>query len=280
MKNIIKKIILITTLTLSLVGCINDDNYDVPPVQSSCDSNLTANKTVDEIYNSTVGTNPQQHTGDDVIEAYVVSSDEAGNIFKTLYLQSTTKSRGIKVPVDADPLYTKYKVGQKVFIKLKDLYKRINFNAFEIGDLFISSSNVPSIGRIAATKYGSVIIRSCEPAVNEEDLVVKLKVSELNDSHLNKLVEIDNVQFTTTDAGKPYYDAANAAGGATDRQFVDPSITTSIKAVFRTSSFATFKNDITPDKNGKIRGILTKFSSTYQILGRTINDVKLTEPRK
>lgn len=275
MKNIIRKIILTTTLTFSLVGCINDDDYSVPPIQSSCDNNLTANKTVDEIYNSTVGTNPQQHTGNDVIEAYVISSDESGNIFKNLYLQSTTKSRGIKVPVDADPLYTKYKVGQKVFIKLKDLYKRINFNAFEIGEL-----NGNNIGRIAASKYGNTIIRSCEPIANEENLVVKLKVNELNDSHLNKLVELDNVQFTTTDAGKTYYDAANAAGGATDRQFVDPTLTTSIKVVFRTSSFSTFKNELTPDKNGKIRGVLTKFQSTYQILGRTINDVKLTEPRK
>jgi Family of unknown function (DUF5689) len=275
MKNIFKKAILTSAIALSSVACINDDDYNVPPIQSSCESNIASTKTVDEIYSSISGTAATLHTGDDIIEAIVVSSDESGNIFKNLYVQSVSKSRGIKVPIDEVNVYTIYKPGQKVFIKIKDLYKRINFNAFEIGEL-----NGSNIGRIGSTRYASKIIRSCEPIIEEKDLVLKLKINQINDTHLNKLVEIDNVQFTSTDMNKPYYDSANAAGGATDRRLSDPTITTSPTVVFRTSSFATFKNDLTPDKNGKIRGILTKFSSTYQILGRTIKDVELTNTRQ
>jgi hypothetical protein len=59
---------------------------------------------------------------DDVIEAYVVSSDEAGNFFKSISFQTlataTTPTTGFSVPVDASNLYIEFRVG-KVYVKLK-----------------------------------------------------------------------------------------------------------------------------------------------------------------
>jgi hypothetical protein len=71
-----------------------------------------------------------QYKYDDVIEAYVVSSDEAGNFsnrspFKLL--TATTTATGFSVPVDASNLYIEFRVGNKVYVKLKDLYTDLYF---------------------------------------------------------------------------------------------------------------------------------------------------------
>ena len=47
----------------------------------------------------------------------------------------------------------------------------------------------------------------------------------------------------------------------------------------RNSAFATFATEEIPSENGKIRGVLTKYNGTFQLMLRTLNDVKLTNPR-
>jgi hypothetical protein len=70
-----------------------------------------------------------QYKYDDVIEAYV-SSDEAGNFFKSISFQTlataTTPTTGFSVP-DASNLYIEFRVGNKVYVKLKDLYTDLYF---------------------------------------------------------------------------------------------------------------------------------------------------------
>jgi hypothetical protein len=66
---------------------------------------------------------------DDVIEAYVVSSDEAGNFFQIDLLSNfgdTQQLPGFSVPVDASNLYIEFR-GNKVYVKLKDLYTDLYF---------------------------------------------------------------------------------------------------------------------------------------------------------
>jgi hypothetical protein len=71
-----------------------------------------------------------QYKYDDVIEAYVVSSDEAGNFFSISFqtlATATTPTTGFSVPVDASNLYIEFRVGNKVYVKLKDLYTDLYF---------------------------------------------------------------------------------------------------------------------------------------------------------
>ena len=48
--------------------------------------------------------------------------------------------------------------------------------------------------------------------------------------------------------------------------------------IFRTSSFAKFANQTVPSASGKLRGVLTKFGSTFQFFARTFDDIMLTDP--
>ena len=49
--------------------------------------------------------------------------------------------------------------------------------------------------------------------------------------------------------------------------------------IIRFSSFAPFTGNLVPSGNGKIRGVLSKFSTTFQFVVRYESDIKLTNPR-
>lgn len=279
------QILLVTALFSTFLSCVNGDDYGTPDLSNECVTE-TVTKTVNEIAALATTNNPTQHNANDIIEAFVTSSDEGGNFYKTLSLVSVDKVKGFTVPVNAYNLYTKYKPGTKVYIKLKDLYysKATLSSSLEIGDYYYTEQYGAEIGRIAANKYESVILRSCQ-GIDEEDLVNHVSINEAkNDSYLHKLIEFTDVKFTETSEGGKYYDAAypnsdfsnptypSNIGGATNHQITDASGNT---LIVRVSQYATFAGDIVPTGTGKIRGVLTKYNGGYQFMIRTINDVNI-----
>ncbi|WP_291085892.1 DUF5689 domain-containing protein [Flavobacterium sp. BFFFF1] len=285
--NIFKTVFMTALLTGVVAGCANDDEYGTPNLDCP-ETSLSANKTVQEI----IATVPaevlpdQPYTDDDIIEAYVTSSDEGGNFYKSISFQThpTNGSApvGFSVPVDAGGTFVNYPTGTKVFIKLKGQYRDIYNESMRIGGLYeldpATDTNpaVYAVGRLSIFDYAKVLVRSCT-RLGEEDLVRTMTIAEAkNDANLNTLIELDGVQFTTDVVGKTLYDATDDLGGATNHLLTD-NVGNTID--FRTSSFANFAGDIAPGTSGKIRGVLTKFSGTYQFLARTKNDIKLTEPR-
>jgi hypothetical protein len=58
------------------------------------------------------------------IEGYVSSTDETGNIYKTIYIQDdpTNPTEGLTVSVDAVSTYTKFPQGSKVYIDIEGLH--------------------------------------------------------------------------------------------------------------------------------------------------------------
>jgi hypothetical protein len=273
-----KKLQLFLTLTIlaSLSSCINSDEYSAPDL--SC-SDLTVTKQVKEITDQSDVTY-KKYENTDVIEAYVTSSDEGGNFFKSISLVSTDGKIGFSVPVDAYNLYTKYEPGRKVFINMKDRYYVTDFESTIIGSLY--DNNTPAndkddeVGRISGVDYQKIITSSCTK-VNEDAFVNKITIAQAkDDSYLNKLIEFDNVQFKSESFGKKYYDASlNDLGGATNHNITDEFGNT---IILRVSSFAVFASKLVPNKNGKIRGVLTKFRSDYQFMVRTEKDIQLIDP--
>jgi hypothetical protein len=119
-----------------LFSCINSDNYDAPELSGEC-SDLTATTTVQAIAASATGT-VQQYTNEGIIEAYVTSSDEGGNFYKSISMVSVDGTKGFTMPIDAYNLYTKFEPGRKVFINLKNryFYNSSISSSLEIGSLY------------------------------------------------------------------------------------------------------------------------------------------------
>ncbi len=281
--NILNSILFTTLIAGVFSSCVNDDTYPVPNLEC-IDSTLSANKQVQDIINQApFSVDPEMpYANEDVIEAYVVSSDEGGNFYKSISFQtkgtSTVAPVGFSVPVDVGGTFTNFRPGTKVYIKLKGLYTDIYNSSMRIGSLYLldPATEEYAVGRLSIFDYGKVLKRSCS-VNNEEDLVRRLSVAQaLSDSNLNTLIELQNVQFDADVIGKTYYDANNDLGGATNHLLSDEF---GNKIIFRTSSFASFAGNSANSLSGTVRGVLTKFGSDYQFLARTEADIKLTNPR-
>lgn len=282
MKNIFKlsAIALFATLT----SCVKEE-YEAPNLDGQC-TDLAVTKPVTFFTGSAAviptGQVPPKHAGDDIIEAYVTSSDLGGNFYKSITFVSVDGSVGFSIPVDDYNLYTKYEPGRKVFINMKNRSFAKENDATIIGSFYnngtlTNTNDDNKVGRISPVEYQTVLTRSCE--TKDEDLLVNhLTITQAAvNANINKLIELDNVQFSDASLNRKYYDpAVNSIGGATNHSVVDAA---GNSIIVRVSEFATFAGASIPSGNGKLRGVLTKFGSTFQFMIRTLDDVQLTGPR-
>jgi|688.fasta_scaffold172987_3 Family of unknown function (DUF5689) len=269
------KLIVTTIILATFSSCVNGDDYGVPNLSDECVT-IAKTKEVSDITNIATATTVPYTTSEtvvDYIEAYVTSSDEGGNFYKSISMMSLDGLKGFSMPVDNYNLYTEFEPGRKVTIKLD---KNRYFNK-QHGSTVIGSSFNNGVGRISGVEYKNVILRSCVD-VEENTIVKNLSIAQAkNDQYLNMLIEFDAVQFTDASIGKKYYDASlNSLGGATNHEITDQF---GNKVIVRVSEYATFAANAVPSKNGKIRGVMTKYNSDYQFMIRTLNDVNLSGNR-
>jgi hypothetical protein len=261
-------------ITMTFVSCTKEE-FNVPKL--SCNQpDLGVNRTVEEV-RAVTSAIVTQYIYDDIIEAYVVSSDESGNFFKSISFQTlataTKPAMGFSVPVDASNTYIDFRLGNKVYLKMKDQYTDIYYGGMRIGSIYVNTYNEGGVGRISPNDYKKVLNASCT-MMSEELLVRQISIPDLLQvSNINTLVELSEVQFTKDAIGRHYYEESNDVGGGTNWSLTDRL---GNQVLFRTSSFADFADELVPDGSGKVRGVLTKFGSDYQLLARSEKDVVFT----
>jgi hypothetical protein len=108
-------------------------------------------------------------------------------------------------------------------------------------------------------------------------MITKLTITEAlaSNVHLNKLIEFDAVQFAASAVGKPYHIVANGNSG-TNHLITDQTGKT---IIVRSGSFSKYAVKIVPEKSGTIRGVLTRFGTTYQFTPRYESDIMLNNER-
>lgn len=260
-------------------GCVNDDDYKTPTLAACTETTLVKNREVSDIAaEPTVKLHTNITPGvSDVIEAYVTSSDIGGNFFKSISFQTLDGSKAFAIPVDQTSTFINYEPGRKVLINMDGLYTDVKDGGMRIGGLYANSSGGAEVGRLLFSQFRTSVQKSCT-VVNEDVLVQRVPLASLsNDMYINKLIEVEGVQFDDAAINSTYYNANNQIGGATNLNLINPDAGGSI--IFRTSSFANFSAKPVASGRGTVRGVLTKFGTTYQFMARSINDIKLTEPR-
>lgn len=264
-------------LLLSMLSCGNNE-ITLPPI--ACNQpDLEVNQKVEDVRGA-ANSIASPYKFNDVIEAYVVSTDEFGNFFKTISFQtlatSTAPAIGFSVPVDVTNTYIDYRPGNKVYIKLQNLYTDIYYGGLRIGNLFVNSLNEGGIGRLSQNEYKKVLHASCT-TLKESELIRQISLNEIeSDLLLNTLVEVADVQFAQEAIGRNFYESANDVGGATNWILEDRL---GNKLICRTSSFAEFSSKKVPSGSGKVKGILTKFGTNYQLIPRSEYDFSLSAKR-
>ena len=125
-----------------VLSCVKDDDYDVPntdPVAPIIDGEIISINALNSLLEQEQNTNGNDilsFTESDLfISGYVISNDEAGNIYEELVLQDSPNNptRGVKVLINASPLYTTYEFGRKVYVKLDGLAVGYNGRVLSLG---------------------------------------------------------------------------------------------------------------------------------------------------
>lgn len=266
------------SLTVFLTSCVQDDEYSTPDLQGKCQT-LTPTKTIAEV-KTAYANNTATITDDIIIEGYVSSSDESGNVYKTIYLQDAPENptQGLVVSVDAVSTYTSYPQGSKVYIKLKGLAFGKYGSVLQVGYNNLDPvTNTTTFGRIPEKLVGNHLVRSCAPKVKIVPKVITLsQLASTIDPLIGALVQVNNAEFPINLLCNIY--APN--GTSVDRQIVDPTRNTPASSrVVRNSGYASFAADQLPSGNGTFIGILSKFNSTYQFYINRVSDLNMKGPR-
>ncbi|MFP5039553.1 DUF5689 domain-containing protein [Parasediminibacterium sp. JCM 36343] len=227
-----------------------------------------------------------------VIKGIVTGDDRTGNIYKTIYIQDSSKGAmgwGISLKLDGGSLSVDYPVGRLIYVKCKGLYISDYSGSIQLGLLDNTVPANPSLAGIPSTLFDTYIVKgSLNNPVPVKIVTMKQindfgKAAGLNltvDSFQSCVMQIQNAQFGSFDWGLVYADTS-AAKKAVSRSLSDCSGVTG--TVVYTSGYATFAGVPTPSGNGTIAGIYVPFISngfsvkyTPELVIRDTADVKFT----
>lgn len=257
---------IVSILLLGISSCVKDD-FDNPPSDGQ-DPAITVNTTIAQLKALYSGSIIQINT-DLVISGIVVADDQSGNFYKSLIIQDSTG--GINIRIDQSDFYTSYPIGRKIFVKCNGLYLGEYSGLIQLGGSIDNSSSPASVSYIPSTLIGNYILKG---VYNQNVNPVVLTINDLNNSHQNMLIELQDVEFIDADTNKTYADAINLL--SVNRTIKDCNGNT---ILLRTSGYANFAGSLTPAKKGNIKAIYQIFGTTKQLYIRNLNDVVMNDPR-
>lgn len=259
-----------------MVGCA--DEFDRPPIHEPIAANADkVNTTIYDLkytywddarnYIDTIG---QTADGEDIIiKGRVISSDETGNIYKSLVIQDETAA--LALSINQNSLYTTYRLGQEIVINATGMYigkynglQQLGYPEwYAQGNAWEATFMAPELFKEHAEINGF-------PRVAEIDtMVVSLGSLPSDPSGLctwqSQLVRLDDVMFTEAD-GKATFATDDAN---TNRTLQDMNGNT---IIVRNSNYADFRSQKLPVGTGSVVGILSYYGTAWQILLRSAED--------
>ena len=301
MKILNRNNVLLTLLTLALISftaCVEDDDFDTPSAeiteptfeegtifttisavagalsQEQDDNDGIFDPQPLDYSNENVTVTYEFNESDLILEAYVISSDEGGNFFEEILLQDDFENptTGIKLLIDINPLFVRYDVGRKLYIKLNGLTVGMSNGVLTLGQ-----ANGNEVDKISPADEFDVIQRSSE---KQEIVPLVLEFSEFTEDKTNLFVQLQDVQFNRNQAGQLSY--ASEASDQFDGERTLESCTESASVVFSTSTFADFGPATLASGRGTINGILTRNfeGDSFNIVVNTLEGVQLTNAER
>lgn len=271
-----KSYLLMLIAAFVMVGCA--DNFDRPPIEEPVAANADkVNTTIYDLkykywddarnYIDTIG---QTEAGEDIIiKGRVVSSDETGNIYKSLVIQDETAA--LALSINQNSLYTTYRVGQEIVINATGMYigkynglQQLGYPEwYAQGNAWEATFMSPELFQEHAEINGF-------PRVSEIDtLVVSLGSLPSDPAGLcqwqSQLVRLDDVMFTEADGTAVF----SGDSESTNRTLQDLNGNT---IIVRNSNYADFRSEKLPVGTGTVVGILSYYGTAWQLLLRSADD--------
>ncbi len=261
-------------MTVGFTAC--QDDVDVPAVdvpKASVTPNMTILELKEEFWSDE--TNYAKTITDEndpgrrfIIHGRVISSDEAGNVFKSLIIQDETAA--IAFSIDTYNLYLQYRVGQDVVLDVtgmdigkyaglqqigrKSWYEngntdQVSFMSLQYFQQFAELDGMPD-----REKVDTIVMSSFAPITQQTPEVLR--------QYQSQVVRFKNVYFP--EGGKRtfsvYHTSVNEEQNNTLTDAAGSTITV------RTSGYCTFFNEVLPVGNIDLVGILSYYNNAWQII--------------
>ncbi|WP_255584646.1 DUF5689 domain-containing protein [Zunongwangia sp. SCSIO 43204] len=246
-----KKFVLL--LILVLISCVTTDDFNVPetqvPANVSIEGTQISLRAVKNNYDEETG-DIFTFSGDQYFEAYVVSSDRAGNFYNELILQDRPENpeAGIQILIDENALYQRYNFGRKVFVKLNGLSISKSNGLIQLG-----KQNRGDLDPITPSEIDEYLVRS---EIIEEITPQQIDIGDFSPEFLCTYIQLDNIQFnrnlftqTNSTFAAETYDQFDGF-----RQIEECGSDDS--ALLATSTYADFRSVNLPASSGTILGVL------------------------
>ena len=262
-------------------SCVKDDFSDPAPYSDT--TSIKANTTIADLKGKFTGKitlidNTLFDKRDSIIiEGIVVSDDEAGNFYKSIFIQDETG--GIEIKLSKTTLYNFYKRGQRLVVLCNGMFMGDYGGQIQLGSTY-DNLGVTQIGGLESTaiinkhllKKGKTLV-----AVAPKNLA---SGAAFTLESVGSLVQIDGVEIKTlispidktklTYADKPSKTTLNHPL----KQNGSDLMAGGKAVVLRTSGFAKFAGETLPQSKFSLVGILSYYNGVFQVLMRDTLDVK------
>ncbi|MBP3738064.1 MAG: choice-of-anchor J domain-containing protein [Muribaculaceae bacterium] len=254
------------------VGC--NEDFDTPPIimpQASHTPNMTIADFKAKYWNSERNF-CDTIKEDVVIHGWVSANDESGNIYKYLFIQDETG--GIGLSIDANSLYSTYRVGQEVVLNMKNRWIGKWNGQYLIGKPeWYAAQSVWEAGRMPLELVkefvelnGLPVMDKVNPVMAKINDIVGHSDSETKLKYMGQLVKFQNVKWDAADGETPY----STADATTTRTITD---TEGHSINVENSNYADFRADPLPLGTGDVVGVLKMLGEDqWSLIIRDEND--------
>lgn len=282
--NRLKYIIGLTLLTAAAAGVTScQDDIDAPGLEipvASLQPNTTIKELKEIFWQDLINYTTEVGTRDDgshyIIAGRVISSDEAGNVFKNLILQDATGA--ITFSIDSYNLTQHYRVGQEIVVDVTGLTigKYAGLMQFGISKEYLDGTQASFMSRELfavhaelnglpeTAKIDTLVLDSFDDLVMNKEGYIKYQ---------SQFVRFNNVTFAN--GGKETFSTYHAN---VNQDLVDSKgngASTTVVAV-RTSGYSSFWSQMLPEGAGDVCGILSFYSngssSNWQLVLNDVDD--------
>lgn len=284
-KSIYLSIAIGVAAAFGLSGCQAD--MDTPSLEVPV-ADITPNMTILELKeafeNKTELIGTKENGDHYIIHGRVVSSDASGNIYKSLVIQDETAA--LAFSINQGSLYNEYRLGQEMVVDLTGLYIGYYRGLQQVGYPGDPYNGQPQLGFMSYDywldnaqynglpnpAYRNVTFGSTYPT-DEYYCITFDSFDGLNNGTLpqlqSQLVEFRNVSFEINEGEEtyaPYQESVN-------RTLKDANGQT---LTVRNSGYSNFYNQKLPEGRGNVRGILSYYGDSWQLVLRDVSDVMIT----
>jgi len=261
-------IIISCSCLLVIMSCVKDRNFEI--LDTNCLDTQIETIVISDLKSLYAGETVQIHE-DLAIYGYVVSSDKKGNFFNVIHFQDkpAEPTEGLQIELELRDSHLFFDVGQKIVIKLKNLYLGESNGVYKVGGVFTSFGN-RSVGRLPKNQVFEHVLTTCDNNFGIQPL--KTTIQDLNMTMINTLIMIDDVEFEENELGKPFAIEEEE----TIRTLIDCNDN---ELSLNNSGYADFQPEILSDRMGSVTGVLTYNDNEFQLIIRDLNDVKFDKDR-